>query len=198
MPNTRWYTLPDNYIYISHLGDDGEYLILPNFPDSIQDSMQSDFSQQNALSRSAPVFTYVNSGPRQMQIQLHLQRDLMDSVNEGVSNVKVELGDDYIDTLIKKLQAIALPKYNLDNKLVEPPLVAIRICNEIFIKGVVSGGVTVTYNKPILSDGKYSQVDVNFQIYEVDPYDATSVSKNGSFRGLTRGMRKGFNLEPED
>ena len=143
---TRWYTLPENYIYISHLGDDGEYFILPNFPDSIQDSMQSDFSSTNALSRSAPVYTYVNSGPRQMQITLNLHRDLMESVNSGVATVEVELGDDYIDTLIKKLQAIALPKYNLSNKLVEPPLVALRFSNEVFIKGIVTGGVTVTYN----------------------------------------------------
>lgn len=194
---TRWYTLPDNYIYISHLGDSGEYLILPNFPDSIQDSMQSDFSSTNALSRSAPVYTYVNSGPRQMQITLNLHRDLMDSVNQGVATVEVELGDDYIDTLIKKLQAIALPKYNLNNKLVEPPLVAIRFSNEVFIKGVVTGGVTVTYNKPLLNGGKYANVTVSFQVYEVDPYDATTVAKNGSFRGVTRGMRKGFHLEDD-
>lgn len=194
---TRWYTLPDNYIYISHLGDNGEYFILPNFPDSIQDSMNSDFSSTNALSRSAPVFTYVNSGPRQMQITLNLHRDLMDSVNSGVATVEVELGDDYIDTLIKKLQAIALPKYNLNNKLVEPPLVAIRFSNEVFIKGIVTGGVTVTYNKPLLNGGKYANVTVAFQIYEVDPYDATTVAKNGSFRGVTRGMRKGFHLEED-
>ena len=194
---TRWYTLPENYIYISHLGDDGEYFILPNFPDSIQDSMQSDFSSTNALSRSAPVYTYVNSGPRQMQITLNLHRDLMESVNSGVATVEVELGDDYIDTLIKKLQAIALPKYNLSNKLVEPPLVALRFSNEVFIKGIVTGGVTITYNKPILNGGKYANVTVAFQVYEVDPYDATTVAKNGSFRGVTRGMRKGFHLEED-
>lgn len=194
---TRWYTLPENYIYISHLGESGEYFILPNFPDSIQDSMGSNFAQTNALSRSAPVFTYVNSGPRQMQITLNLHRDLMESVNSGVATVEVELGDDYIDTLIKKLQAIALPRYNLNNKLVEPPLVALRFSNEVFIKGVVTGGVTVTYNKPLLNGGKYANVTVAFQIYEVDPYDATTVEKNGSFRGVTRGLRKGFHLEEE-
>ena len=197
MASTRWYTLPENYIYISHLGENGEYFILPNFPDSIQDSMGSTFGQTNALSRSAPVFTYSNSGPRQMQVTLNLHRDLMESVNAGVATVEVELGDDYIDTLIKKLQAIAVPKYNLNNKLVEPPLVAIRFSNEVFIKGVVNGGVTVTYNKPILDGGKYVNVTVAFQIYEVDPYDATTVEKNGSFRGVTRGMRAGFHLEDD-
>lgn len=196
---TRWYTLPENYIYISHIADaeEDKYFILPNFPDSIQDSMGSNFSQTNALSRSAPVYTYVNSGPRQMQITLQLHRDMMDSVNENNATVEVELGEDYVDTLIKKLQAIAVPKYNLNNKLVEPPLVAIRFANEVFIKGIVTGGVTVTYVKPILNGGKYANVTVAFQIYEIDPYDATTVAKNGSFRGMTRGMRKGFHLEED-
>lgn len=197
MSKSSWYVLPDNYIYISHLGEEGEYWIIPTYPDSIQDTMSSTFDQTNALSRSAPVFTYVNSGPRQMQISLHLHRDMMDDVNLNKSNAKLEIGQDYIDSLIKKLQSIALPKYNLNNRAVEPPLAAIRISNEIFIKGVVTGGVNVTYDKPILNNGKYAQVYVSFQIYETDPYDATTVEKNGSFRGLTRGMRKGFNLETE-
>lgn len=196
MTNTiKHLALPDNYIYISHLGDDGEYLILPTYPDSIQDSMQSTFTSTNALSRSAPIFTYNNSGPREIQIQLNLFRDMMDDYNMSASNIKLEPGEDYVDVLIKKLQAIAVPKYNVTNKAVEPPTVAVRFGNEIFIKGIVNGGVTVTYAKPILLNNKYSQVSVNFKISETDPYDATSIAKNGSFRGITRGMKKGFNME---
>lgn len=193
--NKRWYVLPDNYIYISHLGDEGKFLRLPTYPDSINDTMMSDFQQTQTLSRSAPIYTYSHSGPRQMQISLDLHRDMMDDVNLGASNIPLEDGDDYVDTLIKSLQAIALPKYNLDNKAVEPPLVAIRINNEIFIKGVVSGSIGVTYNKPILNNGKYARVNVSFNIYETDPYDSTVVAKNGSFRGLTRGLKEGFKLE---
>ena len=184
--------LIDNYIYLYHTD---EWLLIPVYPDQIADSMKTTFAQTNALSRSAPVYTYVNSGPRQMQITLELTRDMMDEVNIQNGSVFPELGQDYVDTLIKKLQAIAVPKYNLNNKLVEPPLVAIRFSNEVFIKGIVTGGVTVTYYKPILNDGKYSKVTIAFQIYETDPYDATTVAKNGSFRGMTRGMRKGFHME---
>lgn len=193
----RWYTMPDNYIYISHLGDNGEYWQLPNFPDSIQDTMSVDFASQTVLSRSAPVYTYSSSGPRSMQISLDFHRDLMDSVNIGNSNVTLRDGEDYLDTLIKKLQAIAVPKYNLDNKLVEPPLVALRICKEVFIKGVVTGAVSTTYIKPILNNGKYAIVKVAFNIYETDPFSSTAIEKNGSFRGLTRGLKKGFHLENE-
>lgn len=190
----RWYKMPENYIYISHLGDDGEYLILPNYPDSIQDSLNSTFASETALSRSAPVYTYSNSGPRQLQFSMDIHRDLMDSVNEN-NPIDIELDEDYLDALIRKLQAIAVPKYNLTNKLVQVPTVAIRINNDIFIKGIVTGGVTVTYMKPLLSNGKYAHVTISFQVYETDPYDATTIEKNGSFRGLTRSMRKGFHLE---
>ena len=195
MSLSKSYVLLDNYIYISHLGDDGEYLIIPTTPDSVQDTMNSTFQQTNALSRSAPVFTYSNSGPREVQISLDLHRDMMDDVNIGVSNIIPEDGDDYIDTFIKKIQSIAVPKYNLFNKLVEPPMVAVRFGNEIFIKGIVNGNINVTYSKPLLDNNKYAQVSIAFTIYETDPYDATTIAKNGSFRGLTRGMRKGFNLE---
>jgi hypothetical protein len=191
----QYLQLPDNYIYISHLGENGEYLILPTYPDTITDSMSSTFSQTNALSRSAPIYTYSNSGPREVQISLDLFRDMMDDFNKSASNISLELGQDYVDVLIKKIQAISVPKYNVNNKSVEPPTIAVRLGNEIFIKGIVTGQITVTYKKPILVNNKYSQVTIGFTVTETDPYDATSIEKNGSFRGVTRGMRKGFHLE---
>jgi hypothetical protein len=188
--------LQDNYIYISHLDEDLQFWRLPASPDSIQDSMSSTFSSENVLGRSAPVYTYSNSGPRSVQISLKLHRDIMDDINEGYSNSELQgTGEDYVDNLIRALQAIALPKYNLNNKHVEPPLVAVRIENQLFIKGIVNGGVTVTYQKPILYNGKYAIVNVSFTIDEVDPYDATTVYKNGSFRGVVRTLKKGMNLE---
>lgn len=195
MASIEYAKLPDCYIYISHLGDNGEYLLLPNYPDSINDNMSSNFSSTNALSRSAPVWTYSNSGPRSVQVSFRIHRDMMDDINIGASNIVLADGEDYTDTLINKLQSIAVPKYNLTNKAVEPPLVAVRLGNDLFIKGIVNGGIAVTYNKPIMSNNKYAVVDISFTIYETDPYDATTISKNGGFRGLTRTMKKGFGLE---
>jgi hypothetical protein len=177
-----------NYIYLYHTE---EFLIIPTYPEQITDSMQSTFGSTNALSRSAPVFSYSNSGPRTVQISLNLHRDMLDDVNLNVSNLKIEnLNDDYVDTLIKKLQSIALPKYLSGSKTVTPPMVAIRFGDEIFIKGVVNGGITVTYNKPIIivngNESKYAQVTIGFSVSEVDPYDALSVGLLGGFRGLTR------------
>lgn len=187
--------LEDNYIYISHLDEKFQFWKLPSWPDTVSDSMSSNFQPTNALGRTAPVYTFSNSGPRTVQISIALHRDLMDEVNIGISNSALGEGEDYVDNLLKALQAIALPKYNLTNKSVEPPLVAIRLGNEIFIKGVVTSGIGLEYSKPILSNGKYAQVQVTINISEVDPYDASSVFKNGGFRGVVRSLRKGMNLE---
>ena len=184
--------LIENYAYLYHTD---EWLLIPVYPDQIADTMQATFQQTNALSRSAPVFSYSNSGPRTVQINLSLHRDLMDDLNFGTAKLKVEIGDDYIDTMIKRLQSIALPRYQATSKSVIPPMIALRFGDEIFIKGVISSQITVTYKKPILNNNKYALVDISFQVMEVDPYDADSVSQLGSFRGLTRTFKNGIRAD---
>ena len=157
--------------------------------------MESTFVGSSALGRSAPVYTYSKSGPRTVQVELKLHRDMMDDVNTGVSNSPLLDGEDYVDNLIRALQAIAVPKYNLSNKAVEPPIVAMRLSNEVFIKGIVNGSIGLTYRLPLLSNGKYASVALSITITEVDPYDATTVFQNGSFRGVVQTLKKGMNLE---
>ena len=176
-----------NYIYLYHTD---KFIIIPEYPESITDNMTSTFNQTTALSRSAPVFTYANSGPRVVTINLELHRDMVNDLNitAGNTNLKsnvVSQTDDYVDTLIKELQSIALPRYNVNNRAVIPPRVAVRFGNELFISGVVNTTVQCTYSKPILSNGKYAKVTISFAVSEYDPYDATSVSQLGSFRGIT-------------
>ena len=190
--------LPDNYLYISHLDEDFQFWRLPCNPETISDSMGSTFSETSALGRSAPVFTYSKSGPRTVQVSLHLHRDMMDAVNIGVSNADLKYGEDYVDNLIKALQAIVVPKYNLSNKAVEPPLVALRLSNEVFIKGVVNNSIGLEYKLllvPTTTGSKYAQVTLSLTITEVDPYDASTVFKNGSFRGVVKTLKKGMNIE---
>ena len=190
--------LPDNYLYISHLDEDFQFWRLPCNPETISDSMGSTFSETSALGRSAPVFTYSKSGPRTVQVSLHLHRDMMDAVNIGVSNADLKYGEDYVDNLIKALQAIAVPKYNLSNKAVEPPLVALRLSNEVFIKGVVNNSIGLEYKLPLIptaTGSKYAQVTLSLTITEVDPYDATTVFQNGSFRGVVKTLKNGMNIE---
>lgn len=187
--------LPENYLYISHLDEDFKFWQLPCTPETISDSMESTFNQTTALGRSAPVFTYSKSGPRTVNISLKFHRDMMDALNVGVSNTDLKLGEDYVDNLIKALQAISVPKYNLSNKAVEPPLVALRLSNEVFIKGVVTSAIGLEYKLPILSNGKYAQVSLSFTVSEVDPYDASTVFTNGSFRGVVKTLKTGMNIE---
>ena len=185
--------LPDCYIYISHLDllEDRKYWMLPGYPNDVTDSMSSNFSSTTALGRSATVYTFSNSGPRTVTINLEFHRDMFDDMP---SNVVPNDDEDKAESFIHAIQAIAVPKYNLSNKAIEPPLVAIRLGREVFIKGIVSGGVSVSYSKPILVNEKYAVIKISFTVTEVDPYDATTVFKNGSFRGLTATLRKNMNF----
>ena len=178
-----------NVLYLYHTD---EWLLLPEYPDSIMDKMGSTFAQTNALSRTAPVFTYSYSGPREVQVQLHLHRDMIQDLNVDFAKWGLEDGEDFVESLIRKLQAIALPKYNTADKSLVPPMIAIKFGKDIFIKGIVNSGVSIEYQKPILDDDRYSQVNLNFTVYEIQPYDAVSVSREGSFRGITRAFKEKF------
>ena len=183
--------LPDCYLYISHLDDGFQYWQLPGYPDEVSDDMRSTFSDTTALGRSAPVYTFSSSGPRSVQISLNFHRDMFEDMP---SNVTPRDGEDKAESFIHALQAIAVPKYNLSNKAIEPPLVAVRLGREVFIKGVVTSGISITYGKPILVNEKYATMRVQFTVSEVDPYDASTVFKNGSFRGLTATLRSGMHF----
>lgn len=190
--------LPDCYLYISHLDEDYQYWQLPGYPNDVSDQMSSTFAENSALGRSAPIYTFSNSGPRTVQINLEFHRDMFEEINEfhksKYGDNKFKDGDDMAEAFIHALQAIAVPKYNLSNKAIEPPLVGIRLGREVFIKGIVSGGITVTYSKPILVNEKYAIIKISFTVSEVDPYDSTTVFQNGSFRGLTATLRQGMHF----
>lgn len=201
MADTNNTLLLDNYIYISHIDDVAPtFWRLPTCPDIINDTMQSTYQQTTALGRSAPVYTFSNAGPRSVQFEFKLHRDIMDDMNAGVSNAVLAPGEDYIENLIRAIQSIAVPRYNLSNKAVEPPLVAVRIGDQIFIKGVVTQAPGVTYEKPILYNNKYAVLTVSFVISEVDPYDASTVYKNGSFRGMVKTLSGAYpnGMNPEE
>lgn len=177
----------ENYIYLYHLDT---FVVLPIYPESISETLNSTFAETSILARSAPIYSYSYSGPRTITFNFSLHRDMMSQINYGVSNLKVDIGDDYVDTIIKQLQAVALPKYAANSKMVNPPMVAVRLGNDLFIKGVVNGGITTTYSLPILSNGKYAQVQLSFTVSEVDPYDAETVVTQGGLRGLSRTLER--------
>jgi hypothetical protein len=181
------FNMINNYIYLYHVD---QFIVIPTFPESITDTLSVNFNRATPMSRSAPIYSYSDSGPRSLQINLDLHRDMMTQINYGVSNANVELGDDYVDTLIKQIQAVALPSYGSSKKMVDPPMVAVRFGNDVFIKGVVTGAVSVTYALPLIEGNKYAHVSVSFTVEEVDPYDARTVMEAGSFRGLDSSLER--------
>lgn len=181
MATSNTFNMIDNYIYLYHVD---QFIVIPSFPDSLQDKISINFNRSTPMARSAPIYSFSDAGPRSLQIQLDLHRDMMTQINYQVSNAKVAVGDDYVDTLIKHIQAASLPAYGASQKMVDPPMVAVRFGDDIFIKGVVVDGVSVTYSLPIIAGNKYAHVSVSFTVEEIEPYDAKSVMTSGSFRGL--------------
>lgn len=183
------FSMIDNYIYLYHTKT---LIALPLYPESLSDSTSVEFSATSPLSRSAPIYSYVKSGPRAVQITLPLHRDMMNAVNVKASTLNVPdlAKTDYVDIMINQLQSIALPRYAATEKMVDPPLIAVRFGQELFIKGVVIGDVSTQYETPILTTDKYARVTVSFTINEVDPYDAIGVAKFGSFRGLSQDLER--------
>lgn len=185
--NSRTFNMIDNYVYMYHTGT---FIILPTYPESIQDQMSTSYNSSTILGRSAPIQSFTGAGPRQLQVSVRLHRDMMKQINWGKSNANVALGDDYVDTMVKQLKACAYPDYKSSLKMVDPPLVAVRFGNDIFIKGVVNGGVSVTYNLPLLADNKYAVVDVSFNVVEIDPFGALDIMRQGSFTGLDTTLER--------
>lgn len=191
----KQFDLIQNYIYIYQLD---KYCIIPTYPDQLTDTLGSTFAQTNALSRTSPIYSYSYSGPRTVQITLQLHRDMLNDVNRtnlDFSDSVISLDDDYVDTLIKYLQAMALPSYKaqeVSSKTVNPPLVAVRFGNTLFVKGIVSGDVQVTWSGGLTRDNKYQEANITFRVLETDPQDADTIAKWGSFRGLETALTKGL------
>lgn len=185
--NDEKYNLIENYIYLYHVQ---KYILLPVFPETMSDTLGVNFNKSTPMSRSAPIYSYSDSGPRSMQISLRLHRDMMREMNYNVSNYPVPINEDYVDVIIREIQAIALPEYNSASKLVDPPQVAVRFGQDVFIKGIVAGNVTVTYNLPILDNGKYAVVDISFTVEEIQPFQASDVIEYGSFRGVDTSLER--------
>lgn len=199
----RVFKLIENYIYLYHTG---VFILIPTYPESVSDSMSANFSPTTPLARTAPIQSYTGSGPRSVRVRLELHRDLMTQINTGASNalktIYQKMGrdttsenyaDDYVDILVNNIQAIAYPTYNDAARQVDPPQIAVRFGNDIFIKGVVSGTISIEKSGPILADNKYAMITISFDVTEIDPQSAQTVSLIGSFRGDTKDLDNRFN-----
>lgn len=163
----------ENYIYFHHTDTK---IIIPVDPDTLQDSMSANFASSSPLSRSAPIYSYQNSGPRSVQVSFTLHRDLCREYNPG--------GEDAVDQLITNLDQMVLPDYNSVGKVVNPPVVSLKVRDEIFIRGIVTT-TSHTFNLPIINyDGKdkYALVSLSFSVQEITPFSASILPKVGQYR----------------
>lgn len=154
----------DNYIIFHHTG---KSFIIPVDPDSVADSMGASFAQNHPLSRSAPIYSYQNSGPRRVQVSFTLHRDLCKEFNPN--------SEDAVEELVNNLEGMVLPDYNSASKVVNPPIVSLKIRDEIFITGIVQE-VGKSFNLPLLNyngNYKYAIVNLNFNVAEIQPYSAS-------------------------
>lgn len=194
MAVARIYDNIQNYIYLYHTDT---YIVLPTYPEQIQDGSTANYSQTPLLGRSAPTFSYSNSGPRTLDFTFPLHRDMMQQINGSNPNLP-NTGEDYVDLLIKQIQAAAVPNYDASEKMVNPPMVAVRVGTDVYIKGVINSRVSVTYDLPIIRDEnspfgeRYARVTVAFGVSEIDPYDAEVLAQIGSFRKSDLSMGDGI------
>ena len=163
----------ENYIYFHHtnLG-----IVIPVDPDTISDSTTANFQSSTPLSRSAPIYSYSNSGPRSVSVNFTIHRDLCNEYNN--------LGYDAVEALITNLDQMVLPDYNSAGKIVNPPLVSLKLRDDIFIKGVVNQS-SHTYALPIVNyygKNRYAVVTLNFGVTEVTPYSASIIANIGQYR----------------
>ena len=196
----------NNYLILHHIGylatqDMKDYNLgvkgvnnickidLPLTPGQVSVSNTANYAQQTILSRSAPVYSYVASGPRQLNVTLKVHREMMDdmdyssySINstdyKSLSTVKEERGS--LEVLTECLELAVVPTYT-DSTIVIPPKVTLKIEN-IKVTGVVRSVQTV-YELPVV-DGRYQVVSQTLSIDEIDPYDSASILRLGGYRGL--------------
>lgn len=170
----------ENYIHFHHTNTT---IIIPVDPDAVSDGMSASFASNFPLSRSAPIYSYQNSGPRTVSVNFTLHRDLCNQFNN--------LSYDAVDSLIMNLDQMVLPDYNSAGKIVNPPVVSFKLRNDIFIKGIVTA-CSHTFQLPIINYGtdvapayKYAVVGLNFSVSEVTPYSASILPGIGQYRDGT-------------
>lgn len=100
--------------------------------------------------------------------------------------------DDYLDAMVNCIQALSVPEYIDPVKMVNPPLAAVRIADQIFCKGVMTNA-SIDYRLPLVetkNGKKYAVVSLNFTIVETEAYTASYIAKHGSFRGLSSSLER--------
>jgi hypothetical protein len=165
---------PVSYLYIYHLKKEW---YLPVLPQSISNSLPISFSPTTIPLSSAPLQTFSSAGPRSVSISLKMHRKMFELEDP-------KKGAERMEELINDISALALPKYTNASKLVVPPTVLYRAGNEVCIRGIVSGNVTISNSGAWQRDGKLSEIDIQFTIIEVEAFSADYAQNHGVLRSI--------------
>lgn len=176
-----------------NLGEKGVDLMckieLPMTPPQVSDSNSANYAQQTILSRSAPVYSYISTGPRTISVSIKVHREMMDNMDyssynlgsadyKSLDTIRKERGS--LEVLTDCLQLIVTPTYT-NSTMVIPPKITLKLEN-LKITGIVRS-LQSTWELPVVND-EYSVVTHNLSIEEIDPYDSSSILRLGGYRGL--------------
>ena len=135
----------------------GEAFNMPCYPTSLSDSASVTYSPHTIFGTTQPYMNYVNSGPRTVSASFSLHREMC-----GESPATL-MGTSKVDNIIKAIEASMYPA---DNNGIEGVKSSLLVGKQLYISGVINGGISVSYSGPII-DGKYNVCDFSFTITEV-------------------------------
>lgn len=179
-PQGYYEGVPVSYLYIYHLKKEW---YLPVLPQGITNSLPISFSPTPIPLSSAPLQTFSSAGPRTVSITLKMHRKMFELEDKKNGAKKME-------ELINDISALALPKYTSASKLVVPPTVLYRAGNEVCIRGIVSGNVSITTSGAWQRDGKLSEIDIQFTIVEVEAFSAEYAQNHGVLRSIPTDLTR--------
>lgn len=170
----------ENFLYLHHL----DLLVwIPTYAEEMDMTQRTSYTQSKPLGAPNDIYSFGGSGPRTIQRQIFIDRDLM-----SVLGGKGLVGEgDPIETLIRAMEATCVAKYEDARRMINPPLVTYKEANELTITGVVVGTVNIkAYGGWI--DGRKRCYSMNLNISEIEQYDASTIMEIGQYRGLNNTL----------
>lgn len=158
----------ESWIYLYHLD---EVFNIPVTPETLPNNYSSKFNLEEIMNRTAPKVTFSGSGPRTCSVSLKLHTQLYALDNTDKPSVT---------DLVKGLIACSYPSFDKNESKIVPPSVLIKFGNAVTIRGVISSGVSCSYEEPWLSDGTMAIASINFTVTEMDQYSADYLRQWGT------------------
>ena len=182
----------ENFIYFHQLDVDGTSaaIWIPTYPLTMDITNRATYGTNQPLGSPNQIYSWSGSGPRSATLPFNLNRDMMQIINGGNMYADNELGRmlreqdaDAVEVLIRYWETIALPSYQAAKKMINPPLVTIKIANQLTITGVATGGMQIRMSGG-WRNGKQLDATLSATISEIDPIDATTAARVGQYRGI--------------